>query len=397
MDDKVSAKLYLSDIAIWGFVLLVAYYFLFNFFGRTQFATTFTGALTALRYIALVLLVLSVLRGLLSDYSARKFIVCFILSSLVVVGLTMIFHPEITQFSDTVSTFFSTVLQLALLVYLVDDIEKLIKALRVFSIIAAFLLLYFLFINGITYNSGRYSMALGYVSLVPAMTLYYSFFKKRHLIDIIGAVVITATIFTFGSRGPLLCLGIYLILTMLKNTKPQYMIFAFIILFVLYLFYNQILSFIISLFSSSSTSRTLQYILSGQISEDSGRYIKYAKVLDELKKNPLKIRGINSDYLLIGKYTHNIFLELLYEFGCVLGGIVCVDLIYRIIITLIHSTDSIETEFCFMFMCISIPQLLVSHSLWAEWTFWVWFVLYIKFFGHGLVQALITSIRKRRY
>lgn len=396
MEKKWIAKIHLNDIAIWDFVLIVTYYFLFNFFARTEYATTMTVALTYLRYFTLILLVWAILRELVINTVTRHFIIAFLLISLLVIAGTFLFHPEIDQFSETVSTFFSTVAQLALLAYLVTDVEKLLKHLRVFSLIATLLLLYYLFIHGVTYNNGRYSMALGYVSLVPAVILFHNFFKHKNPVDLIAASIITITILSFGSRGPLLCLGLYIVLVLLKSSKPQYLIAAIIVLLIFYLFFNQIMSSLLSIVSGSSTSRTLQYILNGQMSEDSGRYLKYSKVIDELKQNPFIIRGINSDYLLIGKYTHNIFLEILYEFGCIVGGVVCIDLIYRIIISFIHSSDSIESELCFMFMCIAIPQLMISHSLWAEWTFWVWYVLYIKIYGHGLLQAVLLAIGNRK-
>ncbi len=395
MEKKITAKFHLNDLAIWGFVLIVAYYFLFNLFVRTVYATTVTVALTYLRYFTLFVLVWAILRGLVVDSASRRFIIGFLLSSLLVIAGTFLFHPEIDQFPETVSTFFSTVAQLALLAYLVTDVEKLFRYLRIFSIIAAMLLLYYLFIHGVTYNSGQYSMALGYVSLVPAAVLFHEFYRHKKIIDLVAALIVTVTIISFGSRGPLLCLGLYMVFLLLKNSKPQYMIAAIIALLFFYLFFNQIMSLLLSVTSGSSASRTLQYILNGQMSEDSGRYLKYSKVIDALKQNPFVIRGINSDYLLLGKYTHNIFLEILYEFGCIFGGIMCVDLIYRIVNSFLHSSDSIESELCFMFMCIAIPQLMVSHSLWAEWTFWVWFVIYIKVYGHGLLQAVLLAINNR--
>ena len=100
MGKKLTAKIHLNDLAIWGFVLIVAYYFLFNLFVRTQYARTVTGALAYLRYFTLVLLIAAVIRGLAVDAASRHFIIGFLIISLLVIAGTFFFHPEIDQFGD---------------------------------------------------------------------------------------------------------------------------------------------------------------------------------------------------------------------------------------------------------------------------------------------------------
>ena len=87
---------------------------------------------------------------------------------------------------------------------------------------------------------------------------------------------------------------------------------------------------------------------------------------------PFAVRGINAEWAVIGIYAHNIAVELLYQLGCVAGGAVILFILGRIIRTLTLTELDDQKLLCMIFMFASIPQLMVSGSLWTNYVFWMW-------------------------
>ena len=67
-------------------------------------------------------------------------------------------------------------------------------------------------------------------------------------------------------------------------------------------------------------------------------------------------------------YCHNIALEILVDFGYLLGGIILLIMIYRII-RILRAPDS-EWRSLYLVFLIASSQLILSGSLWYIATFW---------------------------
>ena len=175
----------------------------------------------------------------------------------------------------------------------------------------------------------------------------------------------------------------------LKNTKPIYTIIALVTIIVLFLSFDSIVALIIQILPEANTSRTMMYFLNSQAAEDSGRLNIYKRVIEQVVDSPFAIRGINADYLLIGSYTHNIFIELLYEFGIIIGGFFCIDIMIKSIRSYFLMDRNDASSFCFLFTIMTIPQLIISHTFWAEWIFWAWLILCYKCSNKGIIGSLL--------
>ncbi len=64
-----------------------------------------------------------------------------------------------------------------------------------------------------------------------------------------------------------------------------------------------------------------------------------------------------------GLYPHNAALEILSDFGLILGGIMILFIAYKLIKGIIISTKRVELMYIFMFMSIFIVSIMVSGSL----------------------------------
>lgn len=228
------------------------------------------------------------------------------------------------------------------------------------------------------FGSSGYSMAFGYSLLVFACILIEDFIKNKNYISLITFIFIVIIIILYGSRGPLIPITIYIITILFKSKKEQRK-FIFISIFFLILgliFKNEIIKILLLILNKYNiNSRTIFLLLKNEGKVHlSGRDLIYKQVAREIYNNPLKIRGISSDYLLLGGgYTHNIFLELLYEMGLIIGGILSLSIILLFIRTILFKEGLI-----LIFAICSLFPLLVSGTLWRDLNFWVWIVLSFK-------------------
>ena len=109
-------------------------------------------------------------------------------------------------------------------------------------------------------------------------------------------------------------------------------------------------------------SRTLTMLAEGVADSDSGRSVLYDKVVVKILESPLLGYGVFSDRVFEGGvYCHNLFLELLVDFGCVLTPLMLlISFVY--LSFLMKRLDGLELSFLMLLILLAIPPLLVSSS-----------------------------------
>lgn len=222
-------------------------------------------------------------------------------------------------------------------------------------------------------NIGEYSMTYSYYMVFP-VTYYINIFinekKSKYLyMSLIGCTLILA----IGSRGALVCIGAYILIESRKYFEEinfkNIIIFLFIAILLIYITFkfDDILIFIqANLEKFGIDSRSIRILLEGGI-HTSGRDDLYNTIIKRVLKNPLIGIGLCGDRVYIGNYVHNIFIEIIANFGIIIGGIVSLMLIV-IIIKSIFNNKSKTLSF---WMAISIIPLLMSNSYIIDIKFWI--------------------------
>lgn len=209
------------------------------------------------------------------------------------------------------------------------------------------------------------------------------------------AAVFSLYIFLFGASGPFLtiiALSISLSLFKMKSWKRVIVVF-FGLCFagLVLLFHDQILIGLNNLFPNS---RTFSKIFNENM-VDSPRFLIWKYVVEYLRNNPFKINGLFADRVIItngnvdsinlgyyvlyeqigGLYAHNIFLELLMQFGMLVGSILILLLFYlfyrffKAARTLCFSWE--KKSFILGIFFIAVVPLLFSSSYLASFNFWM--------------------------
>lgn len=247
-----------------------------------------------------------------------------------------------------------------------------------------------------TANYGGDAMSVSYDILGGGMLAFalYSCEKKKLYLSITVAIMLLLLL--LGSRGALAIMLIYVLVAALivVRKKTRFVVFALAVLFVtafMLLLLEPMLDFVTRMFPDS---RVVQLLASGELLRGSGRNELTAYGLNVLAKSPFEIRGIFADRVVLidyfggtslmgfwvesdagsTLYAHNIFLELVMQFGVILGGALCIYILVQNVKGLrfaMQTTDLYTSLLVIFFICRGTIQLLVSSSYTLNPWFWL--------------------------
>lgn len=224
-----------------------------------------------------------------------------------------------------------------------------------------------------------YSVSFGYNVLFFALPFLYDALIYKKSKDIAGAVLGLYMVIVYGSRGPLLCVGIFAILFVmihLNRSRKKWLIIAlmcvgFACLYVLYL---PILIFISNVLESfGGSSRFVSKLLDGTLTEDNGRMQMWQAALGMIKENPfghgaMGSKPVLTQYIYAG-YPHSVVLEILIDFGIFVGGMILLFLFWNAYQMLFNSKNR-DWLPVFLPIFATACQLLISLCYWSSPAFW---------------------------
>jgi len=223
-----------------------------------------------------------------------------------------------------------------------------------------------------------YNLSLGYNLLLFCIVFLYCAFEKKKLSDIAGAAIGIFMILIAGSRGPILDIGIFVILYVLIRLKRKqralFLSFGAAVGVLVCFFYKDLLVPVMSLMERFNlSSRFLNKLLNDSILDGSGRNKIWAEAVDMIHKNPLGYGAMGSRHIL-NKYIfvahpHNFFLEILIDFGVVIGSVIFLLLLYWTVrLFTIKGCEIWKGVFLIFFA--RACQLLVSATHWHSIGLW---------------------------
>ncbi len=251
------------------------------------------------------------------------------------------------------------------------------------KIIIMLLLLDILFSFNFITRKETYYMGISYV-LLFYLAVFSICKKNKNKIHYLKILYIIIFILRYGSRGAILVYLVlifcYLLNNLYFNRKYKYLLLNMIIFIGgCYIYFKT--NFIRLVFQKIADlgikSRTIELFQQKEI-HLSGRGPIYENVYNSILENPISIKGIFSDFLVTGvnDYSHNIVLELLYQFGIILGGIFLILILF--IFSIFRKQKTIQDNLIFIFAIVSVVHLMVSSTLWLNIDFWAWIGLCLK-------------------
>lgn len=222
--------------------------------------------------------------------------------------------------------------------------------------------------GGFTYDN--YNMSICYTLLFPMFYHVIKIKEKKWYVFIVALELIIVVF--YGSRGQLLCIGVFFLLLMIQKVKIKDRLLLFIIFgmtgIMLFLFKDFII-YIISPIAGRFGSRTLNMLIQGRLLTDTGRMTIWIKTMAYIKQNPLIGWGVGGELSYLSSYPHNLYLELFLHYGMLVGTLISVWLTYIIMVRVFFEKEY-NSLIIILFSCAFVP-LLLSGTYTEAPLFWM--------------------------
>lgn len=367
-DKKISIALMAS------FVILTIQYFILIFFDLI--GTSDAASVQLISKVLVAILFLYALPAVLKR-SKLKFIGTYFITVFVFIIHFFIFPENQMYLKELIFPFFFMCVPAFVYSISINDWKVLKQIMRKASFIVFIFgaILGLLIFSG-SASTGSYSMSLSYYMLLPAIIYLDKLFDKFSLRALLFVSISLMVILALGSRGAILCILVFVFLKLLRpsNRLSFKKIFLYIVssgsavlVFlnlenILWYLYNFLLGFGIN-------SRSLILFLREDI-HLSGRESLYDNVNQEILNNPLLGIGIGGDRRVIGGYVHNLFLEILANFGIIFGAFLMTTLILLIFKALLVK-DKEKYNMIIIWLSLGFVHLMVSGSYLTDIKFWI--------------------------
>ncbi len=242
------------------------------------------------------------------------------------------------------------------------------------------------------------------VQITPFVLILFVEFCKKKIFSNIIALSLSLLLILVGDRQSLLVVGISMLMIYIfinkKNTKKIVMASLATLLFLLifYMFFEQILNLLISIFvNAGMNTKIFSTLLEGEFLSTSSRDIIYETCINVIQSKGAQYTGVFSGIYYVRSvgsnwmvYPHNMILEILMDFGTVIGTLLLLLLLIMIIKNCLMGSDD-RRLFMICLSLMAIVRLMVSSSYLIEGNFYV--LLIILLMGHNDVPS---KLRFRR-
>ena len=245
------------------------------------------------------------------------------------------------------------------------DCERYLYQLSYIGVVAVFF--YKMIYGGSSLDRDAEDMANAYALLPFTLMVCIDYINNPKIVKLGVLIFAVMFIFSMGTRGPLMCLGIfgilYLVLKLFKEGVNKLYVAIISAGIVTIVFFKDIMILLSSLMTSFGFSNRIFIKLSeGNILQSDGRdliqEILFAKVLE----NPWTGYGVCADRFFIETYSHNLFLELVISFGLPITILITLAIVLYLVKALKGNSMGNCIFILALFSC-SFAHLLVSGSL----------------------------------
>lgn len=209
-------------------------------------------------------------------------------------------------------------------------------------------------------------MSFAYTGLTAILLCFYYSWKNNSIPYLLFSVAGILTVVFGGCRGALLTvllfLAIYLLLSLESKNKKIFFVGLIVVAISLLPQLFSIAEDILTTFGFES--RIFQLLEAGEVAESDGRMRVYLKAISLIN---LMGNGIFSDRVLLDHiddaiYCHNWILEILVDFGWIIGGLIILYVLFKLVRILVLSFSIKDKTYIFM-TSFTIAMLFGKYML----------------------------------
>lgn len=291
--------------------------------------------------------------------------------------LNFVAFPKLNEYftvtSFILSTFFFFPIS-SLIIFRIDNWDNFFKIYTPFALISALLGVFIVFFSD-TVESGNGEffsyMEFSYNMLPSCMALYYVWRRNKSLIILVFFLINLVSIISFGSRAAVLFAFAFFISYEIFNSKIKtYKLIALTLMVILVaIFLEMIVGFLLQL-GIFSNSRMLNHIVQENMFESTGRNFLSEVCKLRMSQMGLEFSGMFGDrpYLKGGVYPHNVFYEIIMQYGWLWG----LGIIFLLLYAIGRDFFIKRNRTIVLFLVFSLfGRYLISGSYLIEGKFWI--------------------------
>ena len=263
--------------------------------------------------------------------------------------------------------------------------SRLFNDLYKYSIAGLLLMIIYMFIGRYVDSSGAGgNMTLAYWILPSVLCVITKALSQPSLIRYTLSFIGLILLMFMGTRGAFLTAIVYassyFIFFGLDNRKKQLIcVISLIAITVLVSFvdFKYIMSSIFGPLASllGVSDRIIGGFISGDVTSDNGRFVIYNELINRIYIDPSGYGLFSDRYYAVGNlYAHNFILEILMDFGIVIGLLFIFLYFYYSIKEMLNKKLPIETRYM---ICMLFTYCTVKLSVSSSWIFESYFYLLI--------------------
>lgn len=211
-------------------------------------------------------------------------------------------------------------------------------------------------------TSNPYNMRFSYILSIALLFQTIQMLKNFKLSNLIFVIMDAILILIYGSRGPLLCYAVFLIIYFLFNNKKIYLkiLFTSFVLGIIFYFDKILLLIQNVMIKFNIMSRTL-YLMINDFGHNSGRDLITEKTISLINEHSLFGVGIAGQFKYMHEYPHNLILDLFLHWGVIIGCILLLIILFVIIRAFIIGTQK-EKLLLSVFISYGLAALMFSGT-----------------------------------
>lgn len=313
--------------------------------------------------------------------------IAFLLAALAIYLFSMMNRDLYPYASEKASYFFLQILPLFFMGRAIRNeryLEKLIAKITPFVIL--FAVVYYIIVLNKAMDSGdvqdQDNMAFAYYLLPFSLFSLFGFLEKKSIVHLVFLLVSVVLQFLTGTRGPLLCIFIALLLYLflykstVKTKVFTILIGAALLVYLSSELFTEHIKLLADFFEDLGISnRIVDKLVEGEMTDSSGRDRIQDIVVAGILANPLFGNGLFGDRYLLqaagssGTYAHNIVLEILCHFGLLFG----VAILVAVVLLQVYALKKRNMRSCWILMLTvaGFIKLFMSNSYIIEPVFFL--------------------------
>lgn len=344
----------------------------------------FTGSQAIL---ALTTLIIFILLLIVFKFDIKKYVY------LIFIGVSLIFLINYFVFNgrEIILIIFAEFLLKSFSLFLIGSFlfstKYLKKYFYIFSIVNLISLSALLFLG---YIGSDYYMRFGYALLPTLLFSIYALRDSSHkIIWTLIAVSSFVIVLFYGSRGPLIGVVLFILIVIFTDSKMRIVkkniaVVGIGFSYIYLISFNKVIEILDFIYydlnvQTYSIIKLKMMFVEGIAESSSGRDYLYESFINQIKENPTFGNGIGITQELWEVSPHNLFLQILIEFGVIgVSVFFIISLLLIFIIAKVRKRDNELFLILAIIFSVSFSRLLVSSDIWLRQELWLFLTLLIN-------------------